>query len=121
MKTKEFHIRVVLSITLGRVLAPLEDIREVVSFMSGRNVFVSQIALAARECRPYLLKQFPQLDSPEITIIARGDLMPILKAPAMRDNSRKLINEWTSRITSGAYGIKISEMLEVAEMPHEPR
>jgi len=60
---KEFHLGDVLSITTSRLVSPrlIEGVYDILNYMTGENLFTHQLVRAHDVCRPYLLKQFPQL------------------------------------------------------------
>lgn len=62
-ENKTFHIGDVLSITTGKLVSPrhMDGIYDILNFMLGANLFTHQLGYASEECRPVLLKQFPQL------------------------------------------------------------
>lgn len=69
IESKVFSIEAVLSVTTGRLLTKakqnsngIEDMYELLSFMCGENVWTHQLGRFADECRPYILRQHPQLD-----------------------------------------------------------
>lgn len=64
---KSFHIGVILSIIYIKLLQPLggHGVRAFLDFMTGDQVFMGQIARVSDECRPYLIKQFPQFATAE--------------------------------------------------------
>ena len=63
MKTKKFHLGDVLSITTGRLVSPrhIDGVYDILNFMTGDNLFTSQLPRASDECKSHLLEQFPQL------------------------------------------------------------
>ncbi len=61
MATKTFRLGAVLSITTGTLLCPMEDVYAILNHMTGDNLFTHQLPRAARECRPFLMRQFPGL------------------------------------------------------------
>lgn len=66
--SKRFHLGDVLSITTGRLVAPghVGAVYDLLSFMTGDNLFTHQLARAADECEPDLLRQHPQLAEIEL-------------------------------------------------------
>jgi len=60
---KQFHISGVLSVTTGHLVSPrhMDGIYDILNFMTGDNLFTHQLPRASDECKPYLLKQHPQL------------------------------------------------------------
>ena len=63
--TTEFHIGTVLSITHDRFLSPdgVGALYGILNWMTGDDLFTHQLPRAARECKPFLLAQYPQLSS----------------------------------------------------------
>jgi len=64
---KTFRLGAVLSVTTGTLLCDIGDVYAILNHMTGDNLFTHQLPRAARECRPFLLRQFPHLPhaSPE--------------------------------------------------------
>lgn len=65
MTTKTFPLGTVLSITTGYLLAPngIGNVYEILNWMTGDNLYTHQLPRVSRECKPFLLRQFPQLAS----------------------------------------------------------
>ncbi len=63
MQTKKFHIGDILTITMGHLVSPrhIKGVYDILSFMTGDILFTYQLPRAADECKPYLLRQHPQL------------------------------------------------------------
>jgi hypothetical protein len=123
--SKEFHISDVLSITTGRLMSTrhMEGIYDILNYMTQDNLFTHQLPRAGDECKPWILFQHPDLDSPEMHF-ALGELVEMLETPSGKAEPDKLILGWLSKITSGQYGIKIDEMLSIEPLypeDHEVR
>ena len=60
---REFHLGDVLSITTSRLVSPtgVDAPYDILNFMTGDSLSTTQLPRAADECKPHLLKQFPQL------------------------------------------------------------
>ncbi len=119
MNTKSFHIGDVLSLTTGKLISlrHMKAMYDLLAFMTGEMPTTATIPRFSRECRPHLLTQFPELDSPEMQF-AVAELCEMLKTPSGRKEPNKLMLGWFSKLTSGQYGIKVSENLEVSPLPH---
>lgn len=61
--TKSFHIGAILSVTGEALMCPIGDVYEILNYMTDDNLFTHQLPRVARECRPVLLKQQPQLSA----------------------------------------------------------
>lgn len=61
--TRSFHLGDVLSVTTGYLVAPrgIEAIYDLLSFMTGDDLFTHQLPRAREECAPDLLRQYPDL------------------------------------------------------------
>jgi hypothetical protein len=58
---RDFQIGTILSITHEALMSPISDIYEILNYMTGNNLYTHQLPRVARECKPFLLKQHPQL------------------------------------------------------------
>lgn len=62
---KDFHIGIILSITgealMSPTVPPISGVYEILNYMTGDNLYTHQLPRVCRECRPFLLKQHPQL------------------------------------------------------------
>lgn len=69
MNVKQFPLRVILTVTTGRLLTEgkgpdnngIGDLYDILSHMTGDNLFTHQLGRAAESCKPWLLKCFPEL------------------------------------------------------------
>ena len=124
METKCFHLGDVLTVTTGRLVSPrhVEGLYDILGFMSGEDLFTHQLGRVGKECTPYLLKQFPGLDSPQMQF-ALGELIEMLETPSGKKEPDKLVTGWISKIISGGYGIDLplcgeyKDMLKVEKLP----
>lgn len=77
-ETRKFHIGTILSITTGVLLAPnhIDDVYDILNFMSGEKLQTVQLPRVADECRPYLMeyslhghigKTFADIDASHVT------------------------------------------------------
>ena len=62
--TKQFHIGDILSITTDTLLAPsgMSGVYAILNFVTQDSIFTHQIPRAIQEAKPYILRQFPQLN-----------------------------------------------------------
>lgn len=69
MKTKPFPLRVVLTVTTGRLLTEsqgphdngISDLYEILGWMTNDSPFTHQLPRFGDECKPWLLRWFPEL------------------------------------------------------------
>lgn len=61
--SKHFHIGDILSITGEKLVSPrlIGGVYDILNYMTGDNLYTHQLTRARLECRPFLLKQHPQL------------------------------------------------------------
>lgn len=60
---RKFHLGDILSIITGRLLSPrhMEGVYDILSFMTGEELYTHQLGRAKEECAPYLLTEMPWL------------------------------------------------------------
>ena len=68
METKQFDLGTVLSVTTGRLLTKskkntngIEDMYDLLGWMTNDQPFTHQLGRFAEECKPWLLRWFPEL------------------------------------------------------------
>ncbi len=82
-QTKTFPLRVVLSVTTGRLLTEqkgprdngIGDIHQLLGWMANDQPFTHQLPRFGRECAPWLLKWFPELGDVNLGLL--DDLMRV--------------------------------------------
>ena len=67
-ESKTFHIGDVLSITTGRLVSKegMGGVHRMLDFMTQDELYTHQLPRAMDECRPWLLRQHPQLAGVEV-------------------------------------------------------
>jgi len=113
MQTKQFHLGDVLSVTTGRLVSPshVDGLYDILNFMTGDNLFTHQLPRAARECRPYLITQFPQL-SGRTMHSAITELDDALNAETAEGEEKKIVTDWLAKQVA-----KYGEMFTVKPIP----
>jgi hypothetical protein len=63
MSARTFHLGAILTVTTDRLVAPghIGDVYEILNWMTGDNLVTHQLGRAAAECKPDLLRQYPDL------------------------------------------------------------
>lgn len=112
---RSFHLGDVLSVTTGRCVSMrgLQGLYKILEFMTGEEVWDVHLALAMPMCKEHLLRQFPQLDSPQMQF-ALGELILMLGSPTGKENKESLTPGWLSRRM-----IEYGEELEVESLPRD--
>ena len=119
-KSKQFHIGDILSITTDMLVSPrlMKGVYDILNYMTGDNLMTHQLPRVAKECKPYLIEQYPQLNSPEMSF-ALADFSAIM-AKTSDDQKGFAVLGWLSKIYFGDYGIKFpsaNNMLDVKPLP----
>lgn len=68
---KQFALGTVLSITQDRLLCDFGEVYSILNYMTGDSLFTHQLPRAMRECRPWLLRQHPQLADVDTSTVNR--------------------------------------------------
>lgn len=58
---KTFSLGAVLSVTTERLMADIGELYAILNYMTGDNLYTHQLPRVSRECRPFLLAQYPAL------------------------------------------------------------
>jgi len=69
-ETKTFSLRIILSVTTGRLLTKskdkcdngISDLYELLGYMTNDEPFTHQLPRFSEECKPWLLRWFPELE-----------------------------------------------------------
>jgi hypothetical protein len=115
MAAKTFPLGTVLSISTGRLLAPngISGVYEILNHMTGDSIYTHQIPRVCQECKPYLLKQFPQLAEIDVEAVTQENW-----ASFMNDLSQRYPAEYTVQALPAGEHYEIDPVSELAEMVH---
>lgn len=69
MKTKEFHISDILSVTTDRLVSNrgMDGVYDILKFMTQTDVYTIQIPRAIATCGPVILSKYPQLEKVDMS------------------------------------------------------
>jgi hypothetical protein len=70
---KRFALGTVLSVTTGRLLCPVDDLYQILNYMTGDSLFTHQLPRAYEVCVRPLLAQFPQLADVQVPADLKGE------------------------------------------------
>lgn len=114
MRTKKFHLGEVLSVTTHHMVSPrgLDGVYDILRFMTGEDIAQHQVPRAMLECQPYLLKQFPQLATPEMDL-AVAELKEMIKTRNKEIDAKELVLGWLAKQVA-----KYGEMFAVKSIPN---
>ena len=59
--SKKFSLGAVLSVGGDRLMCDIGDVYKILNYMTDDNLYTHQLPRAAKECRPYILKEHPFL------------------------------------------------------------
>jgi len=76
---KSFGLGTILSITTGRLLTSIDNVYEILNFMTRDNLFTHQLPRASKECAPWILRQHPQLKDVDASNVTKDNLQEYLK------------------------------------------
>lgn len=77
MTTKTFDLGTVLTVTTGRLLTDIDNLYDILGFMTGESLFTHQLPRASVACKGPLLEKFPELA--EITVPEKSDTFDTAK------------------------------------------
>jgi hypothetical protein len=60
---RKYHLSDILSITTGKLVSikHIDGVYDILNYLTGVNLYTNEIPRALKECKVYLLEQFPQL------------------------------------------------------------
>jgi len=92
MRTKSFELRVLLSSTTGKLLTDIGDICKLLGWMTNDEPMTHQLPRFNQECKPWLLRWFPDLT-------AVNDELPRLEELLLvGDNKKAACEQWLLEI-----------------------
>lgn len=119
-REREFHVSDVLSIITGRVVSTrhTDGVYDILNFMTGDNLFAHQFPRANDECKPWLLRWFPELaEAGTPNNLARLDEL-ISNAKYRNEPTENGVAMWLKWMTEqGACNLK--EKYKVQQIPQE--
>jgi hypothetical protein len=76
MESKQFHLGDILSITTGCLVSPrgMDAVYEILGYMTGDTLWTHQLPRVAKECRPWLFRQHPQLEAVKVDAMPPGEV-----------------------------------------------
>lgn len=98
MVMKKFHLGDILAITTGRLVSPrgMEGVYDILNYMTGDNLWTHQLSRVAEECRPYLLKQYPQFSKENMhSELIKLDKM--LETERGKTDPEKIVLSWFAK------------------------
>ena len=115
---KLFHIGTVMSVMSNLPLRGLNDLKEILVYMTGDDTLqITQYPRVCEECRPYLIWQHSQLGYYKIQGWIRG-LQEADKALQDKSQRRALFDEWVQKLIDGeGFDAQYPEQLEVNKIP----
>ncbi len=90
METKTFPLNTILTVTTGRLLTTpkdggngIGDLYEILGWMTNDSPMTHQLPRFANECKPWLLKWFPELESAASMLDRLDELLKIVPSSAI--------------------------------------
>jgi len=114
-ETKQFPLRVVLTVTTGRLLTEASDDRDngigdlyaILDWMTDDQNFTHQLPRAAAECKLCLLRWFPELES-----YGRPEALAALDMLLVNHDPRSAVQAWLDNMKFGG-----NESYDVPRIP----
>lgn len=118
--TKSFPLRVLLTVTTGRLLTErkgprdngISDLYDILGWMTNDSPFTHQLGRFSEECKPWLLKWFPELASVEQSLDALDDSIRAIGA-------REGVERWLAKLELPA-SYDVPRMRPVDHVPKDP-
>lgn len=124
---REFPLRVVLTITTGRLLTQpqgphdngISELYDILGHMTGDAPFSHQLGRFSQECAPWLLRWFPLLgevnDGYLLALDMRLDAAKVLPESKRGPATVAAINDWLSLCVEAVGG----DMLAIGQIPRD--
>lgn len=99
MKTetrKKFSTEAVLAVYTGRLVCPIQGVYDVVSHLTGNDVYTHQIPRLMAPCKTAIAEQIPQLHRKDVTRII--DSLPIRLQKSTQDQINAEIAAWCADV-----------------------
>ncbi len=113
---KTFHISDVLTLTTGLLVSNrhMEGVYEILSFLTGDNVWTHQIPRVMEECSPWLKAQYPHLfpDNPPMAALI-VEFQKYIETPEGKNDLTGACQRWCASV---ATAMKLPEQLSVYEL-----
>lgn len=77
---KKFHVSDILCVITGNMVSirGMEGLYDILNYMSGDNLHTHQLPRVMDECKPYLIKQFPQLESVDVSMVNEDNFLSVI-------------------------------------------
>jgi len=95
---KTFKLEVVLSAIDGKLLCTMDEVYEILNFLTGDELFTHQLPRAGRVCRIPVFKQHPflkEINVDDITPENWADKLAVIKAKYPNEIELEPIENWT--------------------------
>jgi len=70
---KKFHLGVVLSVTSGKLLAPIGNLYKILDYMTGEELYTHELPSYNKLCKPYILEKYPNLANVDTSEVNRDN------------------------------------------------
>lgn len=112
-QTKQFPLRVLLTVTTGRLLTKrkdrhdngIGDLYELLGWMTGESPFTHQFGRFGEECKPWLLRWFPELAAVNADVDAHCDQLNGLEREARDPFIDLLVERLEKKLGKSSYDV----------------
>lgn len=130
MTTKSFSLGTVLTVTTGRLLTTpkgerdngIGDLYELLEWMSGKELVDGDLRKVGDECKPWLMKWFPELSKADCELDALDDMIRVYEEQHTTDYRSRthfywsVTDAWLSLVRP-KHGLP--ESLDIPKIPKE--
>ncbi|KKL54136.1 hypothetical protein LCGC14_2268450 [marine sediment metagenome] len=103
---RKFPLGTVLTVTTGRLLTKsnnksdngIGDLYEILKHMTGEAPLTHTLGIFVDKCKPQILLWYPELDSPELTVLGLGELSLMLEN--QKNNRDLIVAGWLSGLVT---------------------
>jgi len=86
---KEFDLGAILNITTSRLFTNMDDVYEVLNYLTGDSLFTHQLPRVMETAKPYVLSLYPQLEGVGVDVVINS----FEEAKAFIDEQKKIYGD----------------------------
>jgi len=87
--SKQFDLGAILNITTSRLFTNMDDVYEVLNYLTGDSLFTHQLPRVMETAKPYVLSLYPQLEGVGVDVVINS----FEEAKAFIDEQKKIYGD----------------------------